>query len=286
MTFVRVGLTGLAVVVLAGCASEGPATSGGSAAPDGVYDGPMQVDVDDNDGATVLKRSGAAGRALECDSEAYAGGSGDYTDGLETVQDDPEAALDDWLGEEFIQLPHGGYRVEREDDGRVLLSYDVDGRTKAAVIAADGVHDWEDDEGWGVETWAQCDPSELPAAVTEELGIGVWHTPDGDRVPSTEIRSFAGPEHCDWQDITFLTVRRGTDEQQYLRDTDGELGRSLTTTYDDAATVPRGATDTGYERDGRHLWLDHEGTAAYLVSTDDPADVERWPATKERVACA
>ena len=277
----------LAAVLVAGCGSEDPVGSSGPAdQPANAYDGPMHTAVDDADGTTVMGRSGAAGLALECAGEPYAGGSGDYVDsGLESVQDDPDAALTNWLDEAFVQLPRDGYRVEREDDGRVLLSYDVDGRTRIAVIVADGVSDWKGNEGWGVETWAQCDPAELPAAVTEAFGIGVWTDAAGHRVPVTRVHSSAGPEHCDWQDITFLTVGSRPDDQQYLRDTSGELRRWLTTTFDDHATLPRDATDTGFERDGRHLWLDADEQAAYLVATDDPEDVERWPAAKERVAC-
>ena len=200
MTSSPVGSCVLAALVLTACGSETPV---GTGAPAGAYDGPMHLAVDHGDRATVLERSGAAGRALECRFEPYDGGSGDYTDGLETVQDDAGKALMDWLTEEFVLLPGDGYRVEREDDGRVLLSYDVDGRTKIAVIVADDVRDWDGHEGWGVETWAQCDPAELPAPATDALGIGVWHTAGGDPVPVTTIRSAAGPEHCDWQDITF-----------------------------------------------------------------------------------
>jgi hypothetical protein len=61
-----------------------------------------------------------------------------------------------------FSTPSDGYAVEREQDGRVLFSYDVDGRTKVSMFAAQGVRDWSGDEGWGVRTWAQCDPSELP----------------------------------------------------------------------------------------------------------------------------
>ena len=284
MTSTRALSSALAVLALAACGTEVPAVSGGI--PAGAYDGPMVVPVDHGDRATVLQRSGAAGRALECRFEPYAGGSGDYVDsGLESVQEDPEAALENWLTEEFVQLPHDGYRTEREDDGRVLLSYDVDGDTKIAVIAADGITDWNGDQGWGVETWAQCDPAELPSAVTEGLGVGVWRTPSGEPVPVTRIHSTAGPEHCDWQDIVFLTLGGEQRDQLFLRDTSGKLQQWLTTTYDGEATLPEDATDAGLERDGRHLWLGRDGTAAYLVSTDDPQDVERWPAERTPIGC-
>ena len=251
------------------------------------YTGPMRVAQDFADDATVLERSGAAGRALECDGAPYNGGGGDYRDGLESVQGSPQEALENWLEREgFGLLPDTGYRIEREDDDRVLLSYDVEEGTKVAVIAADGVRDYNDDEGWGVESWAQCDPAELPGRVTDALGIGVWEDASGNRVPVTDVHSFSGPEHCDWQDITFLVVGPEEKADQYLRDTTGALAELLRTAYAADATLPADATDTGLRRNGRQLWLDADGRAAYLVSVDDPADVERWPAAKEPIGCA
>jgi len=228
----------------------------------------MSLPADYRDRATVLERSGAAGQALECDGDAYNGGGGDYFDGLESVQDSSSEAVDNWLENEAWanQLPETGYRVEREDGDRVLLSFDVDERTKIAFIAADGIRDYNDDEGWGVESWAQCDPAELPARVTEELGIGVWEDASGRRLPVTEVRSFQGPEHCGWQDITFLMLGPQGDADQYVRDIEGELADSLRTSYDDSAALPDGATNTGLRRDGRQLWLGAGHDAAYLVS--------------------
>ncbi len=56
----------------------------------------------------------------------------------------------------------------------------------------------------------------------------------------------------------------------------------LQTTYAAHAVLPGGARDTGYERDGRQLWVTDE--AAYLVGPD--GDAERWPAEKEPIGCA
>lgn len=39
-------------------------------------------------------------------------------------------------------------RVEREDGGRVLLTYDVDGETKVAFVAAADVGNYAGDRGW------------------------------------------------------------------------------------------------------------------------------------------
>lgn len=253
--------------------------------PPSPYGGPMVVDQRSSDDADVMRRSGAAGLALECDGAPDNGGAGDYDSGLSSTQDSVEEAVSNWLEEDWVGgLPEKGYRVEREDDGRVLLSYDVEGRTKVAFIVANDVRDFNDDVGWGVETWAGCNPAELPAQFTDAAGIQIWLDDDGHRVSTTIVSSFQGAEHCDWQDIAFLTL--GSDpDQQYVRDVEREFGDLLTGTYDAHASLPPDATDLGFTRDGRALWL-VKGTAAYLVSVEDASDVERWPMAKERILCA
>ena len=125
---------------------------------------------------------------------ARRGGGADYGDGgLETVQDTPQDALDNWIEEESAPVPHDGYRVERVDGDRVLLSYDVDGRTKVAVIVRNGITDFDDHTGWGVESWSSCDPAELGVEVAEDLGFEVWTDADGDPVPTRDVTSFPGP---------------------------------------------------------------------------------------------
>jgi hypothetical protein len=275
------------MVLAAGCGSSTVVTEGDPvAAP---YDGPMSVSADPGDETRpVMKRAGAAALALECDWRPAEGGAGDYVDGgLESVQSSAVKALENYLGEEggLSGLPTEGYRVEREDADRVLLSYDVDERTKVAFIAADGIRDFNDDVGWGIETWAACDAFELPADVSDALGIGVWTDGTGGRVPTAKIRSFQGAEHCDWQDITFVTLGPERDGDQYVRDVDGVLAEVLRSTYAAGVELPDGATDTGLQRDGRRLWLAPGHDAAYLVSVDDAADVERWPAAKEPIYC-
>jgi hypothetical protein len=278
------------LAVLVGCGEETVA-SPGEPEPAPVanpYDGPMHLEPDYSDNASVVDRSGAAGRALECEGEPYNGGGGDYVDGgLESVQGSPQEALVNWLEEaSWGALPESPYRVERDDGDRVLLSYDVGDKTKIAFIAASGTLDYNDDTGWGIESWAQCDPAELPEDVAEALGYEVWEDASGARIPVAEVRSSPGPEHCDWQDITFLNL--GADDrnvEQYVRDTDGEFADWTTTRYDGAAVLPEDATDTGFHREGRGLWLGTRPDAAYLVSLDDPADVERWPAAREQIAC-
>ena len=227
----------------------------------------------------------AAVAALECDGKTpFSRYPGVYDDGLASVQSSPEEAFDNYVEEAGIgyQAPRDGYRVERKDDDRALVSYDTGERTKVAAVLADGIRDFSDDVGWGLVAIAQCDPAELPAEVTEDLGIGIWENAAGRRAPFTRIHSRQGPEHCDWTDITFLLI--GPDDKNsdwYVRDTKGEFADLLRGTFHGDATLPDDATDTGWHRSGRELWLAKD--AAYLVGVDD---VERWPAAKEPIMCA
>jgi hypothetical protein len=262
----------LAGALLGGCGSAVVDRSGSATPP---YDGPLDAR--------------AAVGSLECDGKTpHRRAAGVYSDGLAKVQESAAAAVDDYMREAGLGLvlPSEAYAVEREREGGVLFSYDVDGRTKVAMFAADDVRDWNGDSGWGIRAWAQCDPAELPPDVTDELNIGVWEDESGRRVPVTRIQSFQGAEHCSWTDITFLRVKRKQKANWYVRDTKGEFGELLRTTFAGDATLPRGATDTGLRRGGRQLWIGPDREAAYLVSLDDPQDVDRWPAAKQRIGCA
>ena len=262
----------------AGCGSggdDGSAVDGGrSTAPP--YQGPLNAK--------------AAVEALECDGERpFFRATGSYDSGLETVQPSAADAFDNYVDESGIgyRAPVKGYRVEREEAGHALISYDVRDRSKVAVVLADGIRDWNGDVGWGVVAWALCDPAEFPAEVTDELNIGVWQDASGRRVPVTRVRSFQGAEHCSWTDVTFLLI--GPDVRRadwYVRDVSGELIEHLRGEFDTDATVPHGATFTGWSRGGRQLWLGPGKEAAFLVDIDDPGAVERWPAAKEPILCA
>src|SRR6185295_15981442 len=91
-----------------------------------------------------------AATELECDRGAkpWFRGRGDYDSGLESVQKSPEAAFDNLIEQEGFgsRAPVDGYRIERKDADGALLTYDVGDRTKIAVVVADGIHDWNDDE--------------------------------------------------------------------------------------------------------------------------------------------
>jgi hypothetical protein len=274
--------------MLPGLSACGPSEVAVESTVERPYAGPMYVKPDFSDRATARERSGAAGRALECEGKPHEGGGGGFSDhGIGTAQDDPREALENFQEDAgFLQIPQEGFVVERVAGDRVLFSYDVNDRTKVAYVAADGLRDADEDVGWGIESWASCDPSEFPATVAEELGIRVWHDQHGDRVPVSTITHYPGPEHCGWQDITFLSMG-GADDAQYVADREGEFAGLLKTSYDGDAVLPEDAVDTGFEYDDWHLWLAADRSAAYVVSVAEPSRVERWPASRgDGIACA
>ena len=64
-----------------------------------------------------------------------------------------------------------------------------------------------------------------------------------------------------------------------------DLDFSLATTFDPEAELPPASNDTGFTREGWHLWVDDSriDRAVWLVNGDT---VERWPATTEVFGCA
>ncbi|MEV0174284.1 hypothetical protein AB0I00_24580 [Streptomyces sp. NPDC050803] len=284
----RRGLMATAVVLAVaavGCGDGGgeEAVVEGSA-PTTPYSGPLYVPVknldEDSPRATRIE-SGAAGRALECDGEIYdGGGSGTWSEG--DGGGTPEEGLEAYFDIEQPDVPRTGYRVEREEDERVLFSLDVDGRTKVAVVVA---KDGKNRPGWGPETSASCDPAELPESFTDSQWYEIWTDRDGRRVPITTVHSNVGPEHCDWQSAHFLSTGRGKDGRLYARDPDKVLPPgALTSAYDGDVPMPGDARDTGYRYGERELWLTKDDRAPAYVRTPD--GVEAWPQVNDGFGCA
>ncbi len=280
----------LALALLTGCGSglvveEEPP-------PEPSYTGRLDLPVRFHDEATVAERGGSAVLALECEGKPYDAGGSSYDSGLASAQGSPRAAVRNFLEEEVRwTLPHARYRVDRvDDDGWALVTHEVADKVSVAIVLRDDIVDWQDDTGWGVHAWAVCDPAEVPA-VARQMGIDLWTDAEGRPAPAAEVYSMPGPEHCDWQDSTWLHV--GAGEEQWTGD-DGvtylgnpdELADYVVGEYDVSAVLPADAKDTGFRRDGRQLFLDARGDTAYLVSLDDPSDVHAWPRLKPGVACA
>jgi len=266
----------LLAVLTTGCGPQLVAEGLPAAEP---YDGPLHVEITDPDHEDPAVRSGAAGRALECAGEMNDGGTGRNA-GVSAGHDSPAEALAGLVEDDLWRIPTHGYRIERDDGNRVLYSYDVAGRTKIAVIVADQMKDYDGHAGWGAETFARCDPAELPDPVTDELGIQVWTDRKGQQVPVAVLSSGPGPEHCDWDSATFLHLK----EDEYIRDPEGALyPEILDTPFNPDTTLPDDATNTGYALDGQRLWLAADKSAAFIVIGNK---VERWPAPTEEFGCA
>ncbi|WP_199547163.1 hypothetical protein [Streptomyces sp. N35] len=254
--------------------------------PESPYDGPLDLpvkevpDEDADDAYTPVESLGSAGRALECDWEVMSGGRGDRwskSDGGST----PEDGLRLYFEIYQPGLPTSGYRIEHKEKGRVLFSYDVQGRTKVAVIVA---KDQPRRPGWGPDTSAHCDVAELPENFTDDLADDIWHDLDGRRVPTAIITSSEGSGHCDWQRAHFLEMGSGVKRVLYARDPHTILPDTmLTSPYEKDVELPADAKDSGYRLDDWQLWRTGSKSAVYVRTTDG---VEKWPAVRKGMACA
>ncbi|CCK25468.1 hypothetical protein BN159_1089 [Streptomyces davaonensis JCM 4913] len=271
-------------VTAVGCGDDGEGVVVEGTGPATPYSGPLKVpvkDLDEDSPRATRIESGAAGRALECDGEIYSGGgSGTWSkgDGGST----PAEGLEAYFDIEQPDVPRTGYREERREGDRVLYSFDVDGRTKVAVIVA---KDGKDRPGWGPETSASCDPAELPESFTDTQWYEIWTDRDGRRVPITKLNSSVGPEHCDWQKAHFLSTGQGKDARLYARDPAEVLPQgALSSPYDGDVRLPKDARDTGYHYKDQELWLtDDDPTKAYIRTPDG---VEAWPEVNDGFGCA
>jgi len=250
------------IVVFAAVAGCGP--TAGSVIAEGPraggpppYDGPLSVEVDALDDPDVVTRAGAAGRALECDGEPANGSTGKNYGLSSGPEDSAATALANFLRVDAYGLPAEGYLMERSDGERELMSFDVAGRTRVAVVLHRRGGQWQ------VETFAQCDPAEFPEDV--DLPFDVWTDAEGNRIRTTEVTSHRGAEHCDWQSATFFTLA-GT--PGYVSDPEGVLDE-LVGGYKPDSALPLDAKDTGYRLDDSELWVARDSSAAYLVTGHD-----------------
>lgn len=225
-------------------------------------------------------RAGAAADYVECTYGISQGGwSMDF--GPPGSASDADGALQRFVTDQVFALPDQGYVADGRDEGRMLYTYSVAGEPKVAVIVADSANVQLDaEDGWVVETFASCDPAEFDPSVDDQLPVDIWLDADGNRVPTSTITSSKGPEHCDWESVTFLWF----EDRQFISDPRGVLADiEFVVPFDDDVELPIDATNTGYHRDDRQLWLSADGTIAYLV---DENRVEAWPTTTDPVGCA
>ena len=224
-------------------------------------------------------RAGAVANFIDCEHGVWQGGwTSDF--GPLGSGADPDGALEDMIADGTLGMPDENFVASGRADGRVLYVYEVAGSPKAALVVADSASVELDTEArWAIETFATCDPAEFDPSTDDEIPRQVWQDVEGNRVPTSVISSARGPEHCDWETVTFLRL----DGQGYISDPDGVLGgRGFVASYDPDAALPPDAIDTGYRQDDHRLWLSSDRSIAYVVTGDV---VEAWPSSTEELAC-
>lgn len=247
------------------------------------YEGPLHQ----REGEGRHPRAGAAGDVVDCNAWGTGGAfRGEvYSEGA--TSDDPAGAVKTAFSEGlFLSMPRD-LAVAAKSDDRVLYVAEVAGVSKAALI----VHDDEGTEGaggdgWYLESWAVCDIVELQADFVEQLGYEVWTDADGQVLPTRRLEVFRGSEHCDWQDMTFLSLGRWDDKvPTFVRDPDPdpELREYLAEPYRAHTTLPEDVVDSGFRRGGDRLWLASDRSRAFVGAAPD--DVELWPRMVKRLGC-
>jgi hypothetical protein len=108
----------------------------------------------------------------------------------------------------------------------------------------------------------------------------IWTDHEGQPADTRDIQSYLGPEHCDWQSMTFLQLG----DRTYVRDVLPELRSYVDHPYVAHTALPSDAFATGYSRDGRHVWLAADDRTAYVGA--DREDVEAWPIEVRPLGCA
>ncbi len=116
--------------------------------------------------------------------------------------------------------------------------------------------------------------------------LGTWEDEDGRPAP-TQVDTFPGEEHCDWESAVFLSVvwPAGGDRRQFVRDPEGVVDPAFRTALATDAALPDDATPTGLATTtGVSLWLPPgDANVAYLVEED--GTVERWPRVDPPTGC-
>jgi hypothetical protein len=122
---------------------------------------------------------------------------------------------------------------------------------------------------------------------------GYQWTRNGKAVSTEELGTSAGPNHCDWQSATILTIGwpLGTvsanvgQARTYIRDPKGVMGGTYRQNFVPHAKLPADARATGYQFGAIELYLSpsDEDQAAYLATS---SGAERWPRADPFYACA
>lgn len=283
----------LPLLALTGCGAPGAVVTSTTAA--GSYEMPLASTPSPKTEEGRIGRAGAAGDVVRCRGPVI-GTTRSAPYAAEDTGTTPEAALEagrrwgSWSG---VQE---GFALARVEAARRLYVFEVGGVAKQALILRHGPALKGDGTNrtitrWWLESWARCDYSELPDAIARARGLELWTDASGKRLPTSTVMSFRFRGGC-FDGMTALDLNgpiEGGEAMEkrvpveYVRDPDPELqAEYFEREYVEHVPVPADAVDSGYERDGEHLWLSKDRGSAY-VGTRNDADV--WPRAVRPIRC-
>ena len=121
---------------------------------------------------------------------------------------------------------------------------------------------------------------------------GYQWTRNGKAVPTGELGASGGPNHCDWQSATILTIgwplgtvsQNAGHSRSYIRDPKGVMGGTYMQRLVKDARLPAATRPTGYKLGSIELYLSpvDQDEAIYLVT---PSGAERWPRADPFFGC-
>lgn len=119
---------------------------------------------------------------------------------------------------------------------------------------------------------------------------GYQWTRNGHAVPTAELGASAGPNHCDWQSATILTIgwplgtvaQNSAHSRSYIRDPKGVMGGTYKQRLVKDAQLAATAKPTGYKLGSIEVYLSpaDQDEAVYLVAPSGPS------AGRERIPCS
>ena len=131
----------------------------------------------------------------------------------------------------------------------------------------------------------------MPESVARARHLQLWTDASGKRQQTSTLLSFDFSGDC-FPGMTALDVGGpidgGRNEErrvptEYVRHPADELRREyFERDYAEHVRVPPDAVDSGFQRDGRHLWFSKDHGTAYVGAS---RDAEAWPRAKRPIRC-
>ena len=122
---------------------------------------------------------------------------------------------------------------------------------------------------------------------------GYQWTRSGKPVRYEELGTSAGPNHCNWQSATILTIgwplgtasANAGEARVYIRDPKGVMGGTFRQDLVTHAKLPADARPTGYKLGNIEVYLSpsDQDHALYLATS---SGAERWPRANPFYGCA